>query len=156
MFFTYSCLAAPTLPMSSDASGLWGCAAVWSEHWLQWKGSIAWRDCTITAKKCVPVLLPSVAWFRLWYGECIQFRCNNNAVVSAFRNYSCHEKLVMHLLGVLTFVAAQFSFNWQAIHIQGKSNEVADALSRNNLLTTRFYQQRRSAPDQVSVQLLAV
>ena len=30
-------------------------------HWLQWEWSIAWRDCTIAAKECVPVLLASVA-----------------------------------------------------------------------------------------------
>ena len=46
----------PTLQMSSYASGIWGCGAVWREHWLQWEWSIAWSDCTIAAKECVPVL----------------------------------------------------------------------------------------------------
>ena len=86
-----------------------------------------------------------------------QLRCDNTKVLFALRNYCYHDKLVMHLLRPLTFAAAHFSLNWQAIHISGKSNHVTDALSGNNLLTAcSFYQPLLSAPNQVSVQLLAL
>ena len=103
------------------------------------------------------VLLASVAWVRQWHGERIQFPCDNTKAVFALRNYSCHDKLVMHLLRLLTFAAAHILFTWTTIHIPGKSSHVADALSRNNLLTARFFHQPlRLSPDQVSVQFLAL
>jgi len=37
----------------------------------------------------------------------------------------------MHMIRVLVFLAAHFNFWFRAEHIEGKSNTLADALSRN-------------------------
>ncbi len=39
----------------------------------------------------------------------------------------------MHLLRGLALLAMQFSFNFKAMHLPGKENVAADALSRDNL-----------------------
>ena len=147
MLSTYSCPAAPTLQMSLDASGLWCCGAVWHEHWLQLEWSVAWRNGTIAAKEYAPVLLASVAWGRHWHGKCIHFWCGYTIVVSALRNYFCHDKLMRHRLRLLTFVATYFSLTWQAIHIRQNSNHVVDALSRKNLLTDVVFTNRYFIPE---------
>ena len=40
---------------------------------------------------------------------------------------------VMHLLRILAFIKAKFRFLLVASHIPGKDNDLADALSRDNL-----------------------
>lgn len=48
-----------TESMVSDASGGWGCAAIWNTHWFQIKW-LDWPDCqprTITYKEMLPIVV---------------------------------------------------------------------------------------------------
>lgn len=65
------------------------------------------------------ILFASVVWGDRWRGQCIQFWCDNATVVCALTKYSCRDKLVMHLLRGLIFVAAHISFTWHAVHNPG-------------------------------------
>lgn len=40
-----------------DASGGWGCAAVWGPHWLQWQWSNKAQLWHIAPKELLPILL---------------------------------------------------------------------------------------------------
>ena len=54
-----------SLPASSiltDASGTWGCGAIFHHHWFQWQWSSEWTDEGIMAKELVPIVLAIVVW----------------------------------------------------------------------------------------------
>ena len=63
----------------------------------------------------------------------------------------------MHLIRLLTFFAAKFDFWFTAVHIPGRENIFADAISRNN---ARFFlsqvPQARRLPTAVPPALVAL
>ena len=123
----------PAIQLTSDASGSWGCEAIWRCNWFQWKWSREWEEISIAPKELLPILLASATWGKVWRGEIVLFRCDNQTVVSALAKSSSRDKIVMQLLRVLHFVAAFYSFTWVSMHITGVSNVAADALSRDSM-----------------------
>jgi len=58
-----SILCHPALPdflAYTDASGAWGCAAVFGSQWLQWQWPVEWLDAGIMAKELIPILLTCI------------------------------------------------------------------------------------------------
>ena len=125
--------ANPHCTVTSDASGKWGCGAFCGPCWFQlrWTGPIA--ESHITVKELVPIVLAAAVWGRLWVGKTILARCDNAAMVAIINQGNSKEPECMHLMRCLSFIAAQFSFNMVASHIKGTENDLADAISRNNL-----------------------
>ena len=117
----------------SDASGSWGCAAVHQSHWFQYKWTELSTNKDITWKELLPVLVATVLWGRGWKGMHVLAYCDNEPVVSLLHTRSSPQKHIMQLLQCLFFIEATFDFSLQATHIAGKSNYLADALSRNKL-----------------------
>ena len=70
---------------------------------------------------------------KVWRGEIVLFRCDNQTVVSALAKSSSRDKSVMQLLRVLHCVAAFYSFTWVSTHIPGVANVAANALSRDSM-----------------------
>lgn len=52
----------PEVTFSSDASGRWGCGAVWQDAWLQVQWNRQWQDQQIAAKELVPIVLACAIW----------------------------------------------------------------------------------------------
>ncbi len=48
---------APDITMFSDASGGWGCGAIWDGHWLQWEWEGTWMEQQIAIKELVPIVI---------------------------------------------------------------------------------------------------
>lgn len=71
----------PDVSFSSDASGSWGCGAIWGQHWLQWQWSGQWSAQHITVKELVPIVLACVVWGRCWRYQHMLVWCDNMAVV---------------------------------------------------------------------------
>ena len=67
-------------------------------------------------------------------GGRIQCRTDNAAVVSIINSGRSKDELAMHLVRCLAFFAACFEYRVRAIHIPGRENGAADALSRNCLV----------------------
>ena len=124
--------AMPQITVWSDTSGAWGFGACTTQAWFHcWPDS--WSQVNITAKELLPIVLASTIWGPQWSGHTIKFRCDNQAIVSCLASWRSREPLVMHLLRGLALLAMQFSFNFKAMHLPGKENVAADALSRDNL-----------------------
>ena len=70
--------------MQSDASGRWGCGAVWRHQW-----STATADLGIAVKEAIPVVLSAFAWGRQWAGMRVCFAVDNSTVASALQSGSC-------------------------------------------------------------------
>ena len=128
-------LQSPDFSIWSDASGSWGCAAVWDSQWFQ----VAWQNCeefseaSIAAKEMLPILVAAAVWGRQWVGSTVLCNSDNEAVVAVLQSGSAKDKKLAHMLRCLFFLEAKFQFTIVAAHIPGAINVRADALSRNHI-----------------------
>lgn len=61
--------------------------------------------------------------------------CDNQSVVAAVWGGYCKDPAMAHLLRCLFFLEVKFGFSLSAVHVSGKDNGAADAISRNKLDT---------------------
>ena len=123
----------PEITFSSDASGSWGCGAMWNERWIQMEWNGSWDQQCIAAKELLPIALACAIWGAQWQHRQVLVWCDNMAVVSIMASQTSKDPLIMHLLRCMHFFWALHDISVQAEHIPGASNTVADAISRNNL-----------------------
>ena len=121
------------LSVFSDASGSWGCGAFVSTHWFALKWCSRLQPLPIAVKELIPVVIAAAFWGNHWSGKIVLFRVDNMAVVEAINASFCKDAHLMHLIRLLVFFAAYYSFWFYAEHVTGKDNNLADALSRNNI-----------------------
>ena len=121
----------PDLEFYTDASGAWGCGAFCHPQWLQLQWPESWHDYSITIKELLPIVLAVAIWGRKWSRKHIMCRCDNMAVVNILYSRTSKDNTVMHLVRSLHFFLAHWDIKLTTSHIAGKSNILADALSRN-------------------------
>ena len=127
-------LIPPDFTAQTDASGIWGCAAVLETEWFQWQWPSEWLSVGIMAKELVPILFTCVTWGNKLRHRSISFQCDNESLVAAINKGSLKDALVMYLLRCLWFFIAQFDISIAATHLPVVSNTTADHLSRGNLI----------------------
>lgn len=133
--------APPEEVLYTDASGSWGCGAIWSPWWLQCPWGNLWEGENIALKELLPIALAVGGWGRYWMQKHILVLCDNMAVVEVFRSRTSHHKTIMHLLRCLHFLETLWQISLQVKHIAGAKNIAADAISRNSIQALR-----RAAP----------
>ena len=123
----------PDVEIHTDASGSWGCAAVWDRHWfqLQWAETPVFASTSIAGKELLPILIAAGTWGRQWRGLTVLCHSDNEGVVSVINTGSCREPHLAHLLRCLFYIEARFNFSMVARHIPGYKNIEADILPRN-------------------------
>ena len=126
-------LKSPDHVISTDASGSWGCGAVWGIFWLQYKWEEAYQQEAITQKELLPIVFAAAVWSPLWQDCTIRVLCDNQAVVAVVNSGYSREPQVMHLLRCLFFITARFCIRLHCQYLPGPQNEIADAVSRNNV-----------------------
>ena len=125
--------ALPSVTVTADASGSWGCGAFSSDHqWFQVQWPESWASVHIAAKEMVPVVLAVAVWGKRWVGQAVRVNSDNMAVVATLKSGACQDQALMHLMRCLHFFAAYYQLKIMAAHVPGKDNAVADALSRND------------------------
>ena len=126
----------PAVEIYTDAAGEIGCGPWWGIHWLQlkWVRTATWRGIPITQKEVLPGVLACATWGRQWKAKRVQLYCDEAAVAVLNAGYS-HDPLIMHLLRSLFFVKAYFDLDLRVVHILGKDNVIANAISRDDLTT---------------------
>ena len=117
----------------SDASGAFGCGALWDREWLQFEWPDGWGGRNITLKEIVPVVFACATWGSSWRGAAVTAHMDNSAAVAILNSGYSKEGQIMHLVRCLFFIMAHFQFTLVARHIPGSQNKLADAISRNNL-----------------------
>ena len=143
----------PVAIQTSDASGGWGCGAFTNGgEWFQVTWPESWSAIHITVKELVPIVVACAIWGQEWQGSSVRCRCDNAAVVAIVRSGSSKHPLAMHLLRCLSFFVAVFQLYLDTVHLPGRCNEAADALSRSNLplftqLTANARQMATPIPD---------
>lgn len=87
----------------------------------------------IAYKELFPIVLACSLWASQWQTKRVQFRCDNESVVSILQTGTSKDPNIMHLIRNLFLITARFNFTLSAVHIPGKQNAIADALSRFHL-----------------------
>ena len=133
-FLNLGIATSPDFTVYSDASGSWGYGA-WCApalRWFQGEWPRTWQEKKITAKELLPIMLAAAVWGPLWQGRVVCVHCDNAAIVHVLHtSRSTRESLVMQLLRGLHLFAMEHAFHFFALHIVGKENGPADALSGN-------------------------
>ena len=66
----------------------------------------------------------------VWSAKRVEFCSDNTAVVEVLRSGTSRDSNLMVLLRHLSLLATRHSFLFTARHVPGKSNAIADAISR--------------------------
>ncbi len=133
MMHVHAYRAPPDLTLESDASGSWGCGAIWENSWIQCTWENTWQGESITVKELLPIVLACGVWGPDWSHKRVEVHCNNMAVVLIIKAQTSCDKSIMHLLSCLHFICAIYDISLKATHLPGKENICADAISRNYL-----------------------
>ena len=117
--------------------GLEGCGAFCGRFWFQlsWDIHPRYLEENIATKELLSIVIAAAIWGPMWRGKVVLCRCDNQAVVKVLSNRCCRDQKLMHLLRCLFFFEAHFQFHMISSHIRSSSNDLADDLSRNNLLS---------------------
>ena len=75
----------PDIIFSSDASGSWGCGAVWQDLWIQCPWNNVWSEKGIATKELLPIVLAIAIWGRHWTHRRVLVRSDNMAVVHSLK-----------------------------------------------------------------------
>ena len=112
----------------TDASGSWGCGALWDTQWCQ----VAWTEwpdfaqASIAAKELLPIIVATAVWGGGWMGGTVLCHCDNQAVVAAIRGGYCQDPTMAHMLRCLFYLEAKHE---TSMHVPGVENGATDAIS---------------------------
>ena len=118
------------LPADFEIPSSNGCAAILCDSWfaLRWPDELNLPHISIL--ELVPIVLAASVWGMFWQGKRLIFKCDNSSVVSVLQNKSSKSGHLMKLLRRLAVFAIKYNFAYSAIHVEGRRNPKADALSR--------------------------
>jgi len=118
------------LKLFTDAAGSAGFAAVFGSWWLaeSWPENLIAHQ--IAVKELFPIVLAIEIWGKHMQNSKILFLSDNMAVVDIINKQSCKDKTLMKLVRRLVLASLHFNIIFRAKHIPGKSNIIADLLSR--------------------------
>ena len=119
--------------LQTDASGTWGCEALFHPQWFQLQWSEAWLSAAIMVKELVPIVLVCAVWGPRLARKTVLVQCDNPGVVAAVQKGTTKDQSAMHLLRCLWFFTAYYDIAVNTEHIPGEGNCAADHLSRNRM-----------------------
>ena len=128
----------PDVDLYTDAAGACGCGAWAGRHWFQYFWPQEFGSHSIAVKELLPIVMACMVWGRSWRQKAVLAHCDNQAVVEVVNSGYSRDPQLMQLLRSLFFVTAQFEISLRAVHIPGKENTEADAISRDNLILFHF------------------
>ncbi|XP_062593507.1 uncharacterized protein LOC134254984 isoform X1 [Saccostrea cucullata] len=119
----------------TDASGSLGFAAVLGTSWfaLSWEEVLDLAQYQIAIKELFPIVLALEIWGPALANKKILFMTDNMAIVHTINKQTCKDKILMKLIRRLVLTALSHNILFRAKHIAGKSNTLADHLSRFKL-----------------------
>jgi hypothetical protein len=115
----------------TDASGR-SCAAAWNDDWFHYEfdDDDRMRIPQIHHKEMFSIVMLCLTWGQRLQGKTILIYCDNEASVDSITAGRCDDPILMSMIRELFYIRARFSFQLKAVHIPGKRNTRADALSR--------------------------
>jgi len=132
-----------TLELYTDSSGnsQLGCGAYFRGHWAQFRWPCSWCDSDIMKNMSLLELIPIILALWIWSPELrnkkVSFYIDNQALVSIINKRTSKDKKIMKLIRSLVFLTMDNSIQFKALHIEGVKNNIADAISRFQMLRFR-------------------
>ena len=113
----------------TDASSI-EFGAVFGGHWFMeaWPANLA--PYHITIKEIIPIVLAVEVWGKVMQNRCVRFHCDNLAVVTIINKMTSKDSTIIKLVRRFVLSTLQLNIIFFAEHIPGKSNVLADHLSR--------------------------
>lgn len=137
MFLEPQWSEADSLNLFTDASGTHGFRAFFEGSWIkgQWLPPQRLPHRSIQWQELFSILAATSTWHKRLKGRRVIFHCDNLAVVHAWTGQSSRDPSLMVLFRELFFIAARGNFSIKMVHVPGACNVLADALSRDRMLT---------------------
>lgn len=123
----------PDQHVFSDAAGSFGCGAIWGVSWFQFQWPEAYGHHSIAVKELLPIVMACAVWGKQWRKQAVLAHCDNKAVVDVINAGCCRDSHLMHLLRSLFFITAHYEIAIRAVHLAGRDNSEADAISRDKM-----------------------
>ena len=134
-FRTWRCEA--DICASSDASGAIGFGLVCGREWSYGFWSDRDKTLDICVLELLPIVFAAVLWGHCWQRKRVLFYCDNWAIVQSTSSGLPRDALLATLLRRVATEGIQHDFDLKVVHLPGKENIDADALSRGNLAAFR-------------------
>jgi hypothetical protein len=123
----------PHLFARSDASGSQGFGLICGSHWCSGSWSPEAKLLSIAVLEMVPIVVAAELWGHKWRRKRILFETDNEAVVHCARSWLPKDDHLARLFRRLATLGIRYSFDLKVIHIPGRLNTDADALSRGRI-----------------------
>ena len=116
------------LNLFTDASGTLGFGASFKRAWIMSTWSKEQLSRSIQWKELFAIIAAAATWGNQW-----QRNCDNQAIVHVWQAKGPKNLALVQLCCTLFFLAAKNSFNISLKHLPGADNQIADALSRQQV-----------------------
>jgi hypothetical protein len=153
IFYCNTQITSEELNLYTDASATIGFGGFFKGCWFSepWSDEIIMlcgkdEEFSIAFYELYPIVVASILWGHLWRKQRIVFMCDNSATVAILNKGRSKCAHIMPLMRRLTLVAAKNNFVFSSIHVPGKLNTIADALS--HLQISKFRSLVQNAQDQ--------
>ena len=132
-----------SLSLFTDAAASIGYGAYFRGQWVQgpWPPEFIGDHPSIAFLELLPLYVALQCWAPQLAGRKVIFHTDNIAVVHIINKKSSQCDRIMQLVRPLVLQCLRFNISFKAVHVPGRFNDIADALSRFQM--DRF---RRAAP----------
>ena len=121
-----------SLRLFTDASDI-GFGGYLGPKWFAQKWSGRWKGLHISVRELFPIIVALELWSQILHNKRIRFYSDNIAVVYVINKKTSKDKHIMSLLRRLVTQALKYNIVFEADHIPGSQNVIADKLSRFQL-----------------------
>ena len=118
-----------SLNLYSDACKK-ACSATFQSCWFVIKFPVSWQERNIAFLEFYPIVIALQIFGVQLSNRNIVFHCDNKAIVDVINKQSCKNVELMKLMRYMVLTAMQYNIKFTAMHVPGKDNILADALSR--------------------------
>ena len=130
MFIDSTWISSDSIQLYSDAASTQGFAAVFGARWFNGNFPELWQGYNIAVLELYPIVAALELWGQSFANHSVLFLTDNQAVVEVINKQSARNNYLMRLLRRLVVTALKFNVYFKAKHIPGKTNVIADRLSR--------------------------
>jgi len=118
------------LELTSDAALTDGYGIVIGNEWVSGKWPQS-APTNIAILEMIPLVLAALIWGPSWTGKCVLFHTDNEAVHFSAESLLPKDTHLAALVRELAIISVRNDFRFRVKHLPGKSNVLADLLSRS-------------------------
>lgn len=137
MFLSEDWLASDALRLYTDAASTKGFAAVFGGQWFMHAWPDEFTNLHINILELFPIVLAVEVWGAEMSNQRILFLSDNIATVYVLNKMTSKDPVMMKLVRRLVVASMNYNIMFRSKHVPGKTNYVADNLSRFQLQEAR-------------------